>query len=308
MHDIYQKTIAKKISFNGIGLHSGLMSSITLLPAEKNVGIIFKRIDKKENNIIKANFKNVTNSKLCTTIKNSSELTVSTVEHLMAAFYITGIDNILVEIDNSEVPIMDGSSKNFIEGIFRAGVKRQIEKRKFIKVQNEIELKEDSKKISIKPSDYTFDVNFEINYKNKFINKQNNHVDFYIDELEDIYSSRTFCLFEEIEKIKKIGLARGGSLDNAIVIKDDKVMNSGGLRNEKEFVNHKILDLAGDFMLSGYRIIGSVFCSQGGHNLSNAFLRKFLDDNSNFTLITLPQIKIVKQSNPKFESKLAVNS
>ena len=308
MQEIYQKTIAKKISFSGIGLHSGLTSTVNLLPAEKDTGILFKRIDKKNNNIIKANFRNVTNSKLCTTLQNSDELKVSTVEHLMAAFYITGIDNILVEIDNSEIPIMDGSSKNFIELIFSIGVKSQTEKRKFIKVQNEFELKEDSKKISIKPNNYTFDVNFEIDYNNKIINKQNNHVDFYRDELKDVYSSRTFCLFEDIEEIKKVGLAKGGSLDNAIVIKDNKVLNSGGLRNKKEFVNHKILDLAGDFMLSGYRIIGSVFCSQGGHNLSNSFLRKFLADNSNFTLITLPQIEIVKQSNPKFESKLAVNS
>jgi UDP-3-O-[3-hydroxymyristoyl] N-acetylglucosamine deacetylase len=283
--NVFQKTIQKEITFKGVGLHSGLNAEVKVLPAAANFGIVFKRIDLDKDNVIKANFENVSSAKLCTTLENKFNITISTVEHLLAALYITGIDNALIEINNSEVPIMDGSSKEFVEVINKTGVKNLNTKRKYLKVMKRFEFKENDKTISIEPNDNGLEVNFELVYTNKVIGTQSNKVNFTDSDLTNIYTSRTFCLFEDIEKIKKIGLAKGGSLENAVVVKGDEILNAEGLRNKKEFVNHKILDLAGDFLLSGYRILGSVKCSQGGHSLSNLFLRAFFKDQSNFVTI-----------------------
>ena len=247
MQDIYQKTLSKKVVFKGIGLHSGAPSTISVIPAQKDEGIVFKRIDLNENNLIKANFNNVISARLCTTLQNKFGIKVSTVEHLLAAFYIIGIDNALVEIDNEEVPIMDGSSKDFLKKLEEIDLVEQSKKRKYLKILNKVELVDGKKKISIEPNEDTLEVNFQLDYQNKVIGKQKNKIDFQKDNLLDVSNSRTFCLYEDIEKIKKFGLAKGGSLDNAIVVNNEKVLNKDGLRNNKEFVNHKILDLAGDF-------------------------------------------------------------
>ena len=308
MLDVFQKTISKQTEFHGIGLHSGLESSIIILPADENHGIIFKRTDLNENNFVKANFENVSSAKLCTTIENNFNVSVSTVEHLLAAFYIAGIDNALVEINAPEVPIMDGSSKEFVESIFKAGLKNQKAKRKYVKILKNFEFRENEKFISIEPSENTFNVDFELVYSNKTIGKQRNQIDFSEKELSEVSTSRTFCLFEDVEKIKKIGLAKGGSLDNAIVVKDDKILNSTGLRNNKEFVNHKILDLAGDFLLSGYRILGSVTCIQGGHSLSNLFLRTLFKDKSNYSIFEQEETKNIKSYFKTSANKIAVNA
>jgi len=308
MHNIFQKTIAKELKFEGIGLHTGETARIKICPANTDQGIIFLRTDLNSNNKIVANFKNVSNAKLCTTLSNEFGVTVSTVEHLMAAFYILGIDNAVVEINKSEVPIMDGSSKDFIDLLNSVGLKHQSKKRKIIKITNKFEFEYNGKTISIEPNDEGLEVDFKLNYKNKLIGNQSNRIKFYKDELEKIYSSRTFCLFEDIEKIKKNGLAKGGSLNNAIVVKDDKILNDGGLRNNKEFVNHKILDLAGDFMLSGYRVYGSVNCSEGGHQLTNLFLRKLLTSYSNFIEIDFENLDQLRQEFKISENKIAVNA
>ena len=308
MNEIYQKTLSKKVSFKGIGLHSGKSSSINLLPANGDEGIIFKRIDLKNNNIIKANFCNVSSARLCTTLENDQGIKVSTVEHLLAAFYIIGIDNVIVEINNEEVPIMDGSSKDFINSLKKVQLTTQDKKRKYLKISKKIELVDGKRKISIEPNEESLQVDFQLNYENQVIGNQKNVIDFQKDNLDDVISSRTFCLFEDIEKIKKFGLAKGGSLDNAIVVDNDKVLNKNGLRNEKEFVNHKILDLAGDFVLSGYRIIGKVICYQGGHELTNLFLRKLFNTESTFQLIN--QNKFVASNKIQSEDleKIAVNA
>ena len=308
MQNLNQKTILRPIDFEGIGLHSGNTSRIKILPANDNDGIIFKRIDLKENNLIKANYKNVSSAKLCTTLSNDFGATVSTVEHLMAAFYITGIDNAIVEIDNSELPIMDGSSKDFVNLIITAGTKILFSKRKFLKIIKKVELKEENKYISIEPGINGLDVDFQLEYKNETIGNQKNHVIFNNENLEEIYSSRTFCLFEDIEKIKKIGLAKGGSLENAVVVKNNSVLNEEGLRNKKEFVNHKILDLVGDFLLSGYRILGDVKCSQGGHSLSNSFLRAIFKDQTNFVTIEQEETVLEKNYFKTSTNKLVVNA
>ena len=308
MLEPFQKTILKNVTFKGVGLHSGLNIEVKILPAEENYGIVFKRTDLDKNNFIEANFKNVSSAKLCTTLQNKFNITVSTVEHLLAALYITGVDNALIEISNSEVPIMDGSSKEFVETIREVGTKNLKAKRKYLKIVKKFELKENEKMISIEPNPDGLKVDFQLVYSNDVIGNQSNKIDFTDKNLTNVYTSRTFCLFEDIKEIKKIGLAKGGSLDNAIVVKDNKILNSEGLRNNKEFVNHKILDLAGDFLLSGYRILGSVKCMQGGHSLSNLFLRNIFKDQLNFTVIE--QEKSVSSKN-YFKTpinKLAVNA
>jgi UDP-3-O-[3-hydroxymyristoyl] N-acetylglucosamine deacetylase len=308
MQEIFQNTINKPVIFEGIGLHSGKNSRVKLIPSEDNQGIIFKRTDLKTNNIIKADYKNVSTAMLCTTLQNSSGCKISTVEHLLAALYILGIDNLVVEVNNEEIPIMDGSSKDFIKILNTIGIKKLNAKRKYLKILKKIELEDSDRTISIEPSNLNFEVKFQLNYENNVIGKQKNTINFTNDNLEDVYSSRTFCLFKDIEKIKKNGLAKGGSLENAVVVDEDKVMNEDGLRNEKEFVNHKILDLAGDFLLSGYRILGKVECYQGGHQLSNMFLRKVLNTKASYVEIELDNIDLVKKTSVDQTVKLAVNA
>ena len=307
MLNFYQKTLSKKIIFKGIGLHSGLSSTVSLLPAEEDQGIVFKRVDLNKNNLVKANFANVSSARLCTTLKNNYDVKVSTVEHLLAALYITGIDNVLIEINNEEVPIMDGSSKDFIKAIKKVDLIDQTKKRKYLKIFNKIELIDGERKISIEPNT-SLEVNFQLNYENKIIGSQKNIINFQKDNLNEVISSRTFCLFEDIEKIKKLGLAKGGSLDNAVVVAKDKVLNENGLRNDKEFVNHKILDLAGDFLLSGHRILGKVVCYHGGHELTNLFLRKIFATKSAFQIFELKDFKFSKNIQSKEFEKIAVNA
>ena len=263
VNNLYQTSLNQPISIKGIGLHSGLRSEIRILPAKANQGIIFKRVDLNNNNTIEANYKNVTSAKLCTTLENKFGTKVSTVEHLLAALYIAGIDNALIEINNEEVPIMDGSAKDFLDLLKRSSIQTLTEKRNFLKILDKIELIDGERKISLEPNEESLEVEFQLNYKNEVIGKQKNVINFNKDNIDDVSKSRTFCLFEDIEKIKKAGLAKGGSLDNAIVVNENKVLNKDGLRNDKEFVNHKILDLVGDFFLSGYRILGKVKCDQG---------------------------------------------
>jgi UDP-3-O-[3-hydroxymyristoyl] N-acetylglucosamine deacetylase len=309
MQNLYQKTILKPVEFEGIGLHSGLNAKVKLLPAEEKTGISFKRTDLKDNNIIKADYKNVTSAKLCTTLTNSSNVSVSTIEHLMAAFYMTGVDNILVEIDQIEMPIMDGSSKDFVNLIKESGIKTLEAKRKFLKITKKVEFKDNKKLISIEPStEEGLSVDFELNYANSLIGNQKNKISFNNQNLEEIYTSRTFCLYEDIEKIKNVGLAKGGSLDNAIVVKNEKILNESGLRNKNEFVNHKILDLVGDFLLSGYRIIGNVKCVQGGHNLSNLFLQEIFKDPSNYEELDVSNIEVFNKNIKITANKVAVNA
>ena len=308
MYDIYQKTLSKEVKLKGIGLHSGKASSVNVIPAKEDEGIVFKRVDLKKNNEIKANFKNVTSAKLCTTLENNHGVKVSTVEHLLAALYIVGIDNAIIEIDNEEVPIMDGSSRDFINAFEKNDLVNQTKKRKYLKISSKIELIDGKRRISIEPNDLSLEVNFQLNYKNKIIGKQKNTIDFQADNLNEVSSSRTFCLFEDIEKIKKFGLAKGGSLENAVVVDDKKVLNKDGLRNDKEFVNHKILDLAGDFLLSGHRIIGKVNCYQGGHELTNLLLRKIFTLKNVFQALELNEFKISKKFHSKELEKIAVSA
>ena len=289
MSNLNQKTISKDFTFRGIGLHSGIAVTMTVKPAAPNSGIIFKRTDIKENNIIIPNIYNVSSAIFCTTISNEAGVSVSTVEHLMGALYGLGIDNALIEIDNQEVPILDGSAKLFVEAISKTGIKDSNAPIKIIKIQKKIEFIDGNKTISIEPSKISLDIDFELKYENEIIGTQRNSISVFESDLSDIYNSRTFCLFEDIEKLKEMGLAQGGSLENAIVVKDNEILNEKGLRNKKEFVNHKILDCMGDLYLAGYKIIGKIVCSQGGHKLTNQLLRKVFQQDENFSLIEITE-------------------
>jgi len=272
-------------------LHSGKTVNLCLKSALPDTGIIFKRVDLNNNNSVYPSFNNVTNTSLNTTISNEFGVKVSTIEHLMGALFGLGIDNVLIEIDNEEVPILDGSAKEFIEKILESGFDLSDKPIKIIKINKLIEFKEGDRFISIEPSKLSLDIDFELNYKNEIIGNQRNKINVYEDDLVEIFNSRTFCLYEDIELIKNNGLAKGGSLDNAIVVKENEVMNEGGLRNPKEFVNHKILDCIGDLYTSGYRIIGSIKCSQGGHYLTNRLLKSVFNKKENFS------IKEIKERN-----------
>ena len=282
-----QKTISKEINFTGVGIHTGVKTNLKLIPALPNTGVVFKRTDLTKNNILIPKYNNVTNTNLCTTISNNDGVSLSTIEHLMAALYGLGVDNVIVEIDSPEVPILDGSAIEFVNLINSTGLKVSRSPIKLIKINKEISIYDNEKFIEIKKSNVNLTIEFEIKYKNKIINTQKNKIDVYEDDLNHIYESRTFCLYEDIEKLKIMGLGKGGNLQNAVVVDEHEILNKDGLRNKQEFVNHKILDCLGDLYLSGYRIVGKIKCSQGGHNLTNKLLRKIFSDQSNYSLIEI---------------------
>jgi UDP-3-O-[3-hydroxymyristoyl] N-acetylglucosamine deacetylase len=292
MSALNQKTIKKPIIFDGVALHSGKMVHMEIKPSQPNTGVVFKRTDLKNNNIVIPGIFNVSSAAFCTTISNDYGVKISTIEHLMGAFFGMGIDNVLVEINSDELPILDGSAKAFVDEISRVGIEISNSPIKVVKIEKKISFEDGKKTISLEPSKLSLDIDFEIKYENPLIGNQRNLVKVYEDDLTNVFNSRTFCLYEDIDKLKQINLAKGGSLENAIVVQNEKVLNKNGLRNKLEFVNHKILDCIGDLYLSGYKIIGKLICSQGGHKLTNQLLRKVFENNSNFSIIEVKESKI----------------
>ena len=292
MSVLNQKTIKKSVKFRGVGLHSGKEVEMSLLPAQPNTGIVFKRSDLKNNNLIYTSVFNVSSASYCTKLTNEYGVTVSTVEHLMAALCGLGIDNLLVDLNSEELPIMDGSAKNFIDKIEETGFDISNQPIRIIKINKKISYSDGEKYITFEPNKISLEIDFEIKYKQNSILNQRNKKNIYMDELTDIYNSRTFCLFEDVEKLKKMGLAKGGSLDNAIVLKGNEILNNEKLRNSNEFVNHKILDCLGDMYLAGYRMVGKITSSQGGHNVTNQGLRELLSNNENYSIIELKEKNI----------------
>ncbi len=284
-----QKTIKSSVSLSGVALHSGLQVGICIKPAFPDSGIVFKRVDLKNHNLVYPNFMNVSNTSLNTTVENEFGTKVSTIEHLMGALFCLGIDNALIEIDGDEVPILDGSAKIFIEKIVSVGLETSDSPIKIIKINKEITYSDGERFITAKPSTLSLDIDFRLKYKNPLIGNQRSKFKVYEDDLSEIYNSRTYCLFEDIEFIKKNGLAKGGSLENAVVVKGNEILNPEGLRNNKEFVNHKILDCIGDLYTSGYRIVANITCSQGGHYLTNKFLRKVFQTKENFSILEIKE-------------------
>ena len=292
MSVLNQKTIKNILKFEGIGLHTGKKVELTLFPAQPNTGIIFKRSDLKNNNLIYTSVFNVSSASYCTKLTNENGVTVSTVEHLMAALCGLGIDNIVIELNSEELPIMDGSAKNFVDAIENIGFNISDQPIRIIKINRKIRYSDGEKFITFEPNKISLEIDFEIKYKQNSILNQRNKKNIYMDDIRDIYNSRTFCLFEDVEKLKKMGLAQGGSLDNAIVLKGNEIINDEKLRNQNEFVNHKILDCLGDIYLAGYRMVGKITSSQGGHNVTNQGLRELLSNNGNFSIVELKEKNI----------------
>lgn len=286
MIPISQKTINSKISCNSVGLHSGTNVSMTLVPAPCNSGIIFRRIDVEKNkNEIKADYRNVVTTNLGTTIANEFGTKVATIEHLMAAIWGCGIDNLFVELDGPEIPIMDGSSEPFVFLIECAGINIQEEPRRIIKVLKKIRVEENDKFIEVEPAkEFALDLRIDFNHKQIREQKFDYHSDF-TSFKNDICRARTFGFKHEIEQLHKMGLAKGGTLDNAILVDENGVVNKGGLRFEDEFVRHKTLDFLGDIYLAGHYIIGHFKASKAGHGINNKMLRELLSDKSAFQII-----------------------
>lgn len=303
---INQLTIKKKVEIEGLGLHSGLPVNLKIFPAAKDTGICFIRTDLKKSKPIYANWKNISPANLCTKICNDDGQSISTIEHLMFSFYALKITNLIIEINGPEVPIMDGSAKIFIDEIFTAGLIEQNKKINYINILKSFEINNSNKYIKYEPTNNNFlEVNYQLDYKDQLIKKQNFKLKNAQKNYSEVSSCRTFCHQEDLEKIFAMGLAKGGSLENAIVISGNKVLNQEGLRYKDEFVRHKILDFLGDFYLSGFFISGKITCRQGGHELTAALLKKIFQNNENFyTYSENNSINQVSKKNPLNISKI----
>ena len=287
----WQTTISKPKSFSGIGLHSGNLINVKLKPGKENSGIVFVRtdIDKKTKDCsIKANYKNVSDTSLCTTIENEYGVKVSTIEHLMAAFNGIGIDNIIVELNGPEVPIMDGSSLPFIEIIESCGIKSLKAKRKFLKILKKIEVMVDDKYCSFTPGkNQKFSV--EIDFDSEVVGKQSASTSLDNYNFKSFASNaRTFGFMKDVEYMRSQGLGLGGSIDNCIIVDNNEVINPEGLRHENEFSRHKLLDAIGDVFTSGFRIEGSYKGLKCGHYINNLLLHELFKSSENYDIIEYP--------------------
>ena len=287
----WQTTISKPKSFSGIGLHSGNLINVKLKPGKENSGIVFVRtdIDKKTKDCsIKANYKNVSDTSLCTTIENEYGVKVSTIEHLMAAFNGIGIDNIIVELNGPEVPIKDGSSLPFIEIIESCGIKSLKAKRKFLKILKKIEVMVDDKYCSFTPGkNQKFSV--EIDFDAEVVGKQSASTSLDNYNFKSFASNaRTFGFMKDVEYMRSQGLGLGGSIDNCIIVDNNEVINPEGLRHENEFSRHKLLDAIGDVFTSGFRIEGSYKGLKCGHYINNLLLHELFKSSENYDIIEYP--------------------
>jgi UDP-3-O-[3-hydroxymyristoyl] N-acetylglucosamine deacetylase len=281
---IFQQTLGNKAAFSGIGLHTGKLITLTLRPAEGGTGIVFHRVDLSPAVSIEARAANVVSTRLSTTI-GRGETSVSTIEHLMAALYGCGIDNAHIDINGPEVPIMDGSAAPFVRGIVKAGTKECGKARKYLVIKKPVSVIEGDKRISIIPSRH-YKISFDMQFSHQAVRSQSRSMLFTQTTFADEYASaRTFGFLAEVEALKAHGLALGGSFDNAIVIGDEGVLNSEGLRFPDEFVRHKILDSVGDFALAGHRLIGHVKATKSGHDLNHKLVTELLRRPDCFALI-----------------------
>jgi UDP-3-O-[3-hydroxymyristoyl] N-acetylglucosamine deacetylase len=281
---IFQQTVGNKVTFSGIGLHTGKPITLTLRPAEPGTGIVFHRVDLSPAVSIEARANNVVNTKLSTTI-GCGQATVSTIEHLMAALYGSGIDNAHVDINGPEVPIMDGSATAFMAAIGEAGVKVSSKPRKYLVVKKAVSVVEGDKKISIIPSRH-YKISFDMQFAHQAVRSQTRSMVFTPQNFaSEIAGARTFGFLAEVEMLKAHGLALGGSLENAVVIGDEGVLNPEGLRFPDEFVRHKILDSVGDLALCGHRLIGHVKSTKSGHDLNNKLALELLKRPDCFALV-----------------------
>ncbi len=274
-----QNTISSAVSFTGVGLHSGRPVRMRLLPASAEYGIWFKRTDLKSGDaLIAARWDNVTQSRLCTLVENAQGVTVSTIEHLMAALAGCGVHNALIEIDGPEVPILDGSSARFVAGILKAGLQQLNADTRMVKVLKTVEVRDGDAWARLEPAD-EFEIRFHIDFDDKAIGQQNRTLNMangaFVRELS---TSRTFCRLDDVNAMREGGLALGGTFENAVVVDGDKVLSPGGLRHADEPVRHKMLDALGDLALAGAPIMGRYTGHRAGHALTNRLLRALFAD------------------------------
>ena len=280
-----QQTISNSTSLKGIGLHTGNLVELTLEPAPVDNGIKFIRVDKEKDNVIEAIWSNVSETVLSTTISNSYGVKISTIEHLMSALSGLHVDNINIYINANEVPIMDGSSKPFVEMIEEIGIIKQSKKRKLLNVKKSIEVSENNTSVKIVPNNQ-FSIDFEIDFPSKIVSKQSCQLQLINGNYKtDIAAARTFGFEKDVNYLRSNGLALGGSLDNAVVVGENEILNKDGLRYTDEFVRHKILDSIGDLYLAGSPIIGYFYGNKSGHYLNNQLLRKLFSDETNYEYI-----------------------
>ena len=281
-----QQTIASSIFVKGIGLHTGSQVELNLQPASIDNGIKFIRVDKKNNNVIEALWSNVSETLLSTTISNSYGLKISTIEHLMSALSGLHIDNINIYINAHEVPIMDGSSRPFVQMIEKVGIKKQNKKRKILNIKKSIEVSKNNSSVKIVPNNQ-FSIDFEIDFPSQLVSKQSCQLQLINGNYKtDIAAARTFGFEKDVQNLRSNGLALGGSLDNAVVVGENKILNKDGLRYTDEFVRHKILDSIGDLYLAGSPILGYFYGNKSGHYLNNQLLRKLFSDDSNYEYLS----------------------
>ena len=301
-----QHTLKKSVSISDIGLHSGKMVNITIHPANADQGVVFKRVDitDKENTIL-ARWDNVADTRLCTVIANKAGATVGTIEHLMAALRGCGIDNAIVEIDAGEVPIMDGSSEPFIKALDEVGVQVQEKPRRAIRILKEVSYTENGSTVTLSPSKVPV-YSGQIDYDNPTIGTQRFEIKLVNGNFKhDLADCRTFCLLEDVEMMQANGLALGGSLDNAVVVDGNGVMNEEGLRCHDEFIRHKLLDAVGDLSLCGGLFFGRYEGLRAGHAMNNKALHALFSDDTAWDIVDL-YLEIDETDNNIYQTKLAV--
>jgi UDP-3-O-[3-hydroxymyristoyl] N-acetylglucosamine deacetylase len=286
-HASMQQTIANNVHFTGVGLHNGKDVQVTIYPTTTNKGIIFKRLDiQNKSQYVSANFRQVSKASLNTTVSNKDGVSVSTIEHLMSALWACGIDNALVSLDNSEIPIMDGSAAPFIKLITEVGTITQKAKRKFIVIKKRLEIEQDGQQIVFSPAN-DLSVECTINFEHQTIGRQK--YTFYKGDkssfVREISEARTFGFRSDLEKLHQIGLAKGATLENCVGLDEDGVLNKEGLRFKNEFVRHKILDCVGDLFLAGARVLGHVKASKTSHAMHHTALRTLFSSDANYELV-----------------------
>jgi UDP-3-O-[3-hydroxymyristoyl] N-acetylglucosamine deacetylase len=299
---INQRTIKKENNFKGLGVHSGKLTSIRLLPAPANTGVVFRRVDLEIPHEIKVSALSVSDTQMCTCIQLSKNVKVTTIEHFMCALSILGIDNIVVEIDNEEFPIMDGSSAPFVFLLNEHGILNYLVSKKFIKIEKRIEVSSEDKRILLTPNKtLDFNIDYEIDFENNFINNTNQKLSLSFSKnniQQEVSRARTFGFTKDIEYLRALNLAKGGSINNAIVIDGSRMINKEPLRYDDEFVRHKILDAIGDLYMQGLQIVGNLYAYKSGHHLNNLLMRELLSDESNYSILEFPvKEKELKQIN-----------
>lgn len=282
-----QHTFAQEAEIEGIGLHSGLASKMVFKPAPVDHGIVFERVDLPERPRFRALYSQIVDTRNCSCLGDKQKNIVSTIEHLMSALAMLQIDNVLIEVNNPELPIMDGSALPLYQTLAKIRQQEQETPRKYLKVKKEVVFSDDKgNRVSLKPYDNGLKINFEIEFPSKIVGRQA-----FSGELtpelfvEEIAPCRTFCEKYQVDYLQSVGLIKGGSLDNAVVLDGDCVLNEGGLRNPHECVNHKVLDAIGDLYTAGYPILGELTASKTGHYHNNELLKVLFSDPANYELV-----------------------